>query len=166
MSYRRVDAFCKQPPSATTPIPQQSSPPNAEAPPQFVLVHAVKVSNDGIVYVADRTYRRVQTFTLDGKYIRQVSLTTGGDVAPVPAGFSFSADPKQQFLYVVDSGPMRVVIFDRATLTQIGSIGMRGPKPGEFDIVHHMAADSKGNLYTAEIVTNRRAQRFVIAGSR
>ena len=29
---------------------------------------------------------------------------------------------------------------------------MRGPKPGEFDIVHHMAADSKGNLYTAEIV--------------
>jgi hypothetical protein len=26
-----------------------------------------------------------------------------------------------------------------------------------------MAADSKGNLYTAEIVTNRRAQRFVLA---
>jgi hypothetical protein len=25
-----------------------------------------------------------------------------------------------------------------------------------------MAADSKGNLYTAEIVTNRRAQRFVL----
>ena len=39
---------------------------------------------------------------------------------------------------------------------------MRGPKPGDFDIVHHMAADSKGNLYTAEIVTNRRAQRFVL----
>jgi hypothetical protein len=29
-----------------------------------------------------------------------------------------------------------------------------------------MAADSKGNLYTAEIVTNRRAQRFVLAGGR
>ena len=57
---------------------------------------------------------------------------------------------------------MRVVIFDRETMTQIGVIGMRGPKPGEFDIVHHMAADSKGNLYTAEIVTNRRAQRFVL----
>jgi hypothetical protein len=39
---------------------------------------------------------------------------------------------------------------------------MRGPKVGEFDIVHHMAADSKGNLYGAEIVTNRRAQRFVL----
>ena len=83
-------------------------------------------------------------------------------VVPVPAGFAFSPDAKQQFLYVVDSGPMRVVIFDRATMTQIGAIGMRGREAGDFDIVHHMAADSKGNLYTAEIVTNRRAQRFVL----
>jgi hypothetical protein len=29
-----------------------------------------------------------------------------------------------------------------------------------------MAADSKGNLYTAEIVNNRRAQRFVIQNTR
>jgi DNA-binding beta-propeller fold protein YncE len=95
-----------------------------------------------------------------------VKVTNEGGVNPVPAGFSFSADPKQQFLYVVDSGPMRVVIFDREKLTQIGAIGMRGPKPGDFDIVHHMAADSKGSLYTAEIVTNRRAQRFVLSGAR
>jgi hypothetical protein len=57
---------------------------------------------------------------------------------------------------------MRIAIFDRATLTEIGSLGMRGPKPGDFDIVHHMASDAQGNLYTAEIVTNRRAQRFVV----
>ena len=129
---------------------------------QFGLVHAVKVSRDNIVYVADRTYRRLQTFTLDGKFLKQVMLPSDTDVAPVPAGFAFSNDPKQQYLYVVDSGPMRIVIFDRATMTAIGSLGMRGPKPGDFDIVHHMAADSKGNLYTAEIVTNRRAQRFVL----
>jgi hypothetical protein len=47
-------------------------------------------------------------------------------------------------------------------MIQIGVVGMRGAGPGEFNIVHHMAADSKGNLYTAEIVTNRRAQRFVL----
>jgi hypothetical protein len=56
---------------------------------------------------------------------------------------------------------MRVVIFDRQTMTQIGVVGMRGAAAGEFDIVHHMAVDSKGNLYTAEIVNNRRAQKFV-----
>jgi len=82
-------------------------------------------------------------------------------VVSVPAGFAFSPDPGQQFLYVVDSGPMRVVIFDRQTMTQIGVVGSRGANAGEFDIVHHMAADSKGNLYTAEIVNQRRAQKFV-----
>ena len=41
-----------------------------------------------------------------------------------------------------------------------------GARPGEFDIVHHMAADSKGNLYTAEIVTNRRAQKFLVRDAR
>ena len=163
---RMWGAFGNTPPAAMTPNPPQSAPPDAPAPQQFGLVHAVKVSNDGIVYVADRTYRRLQLFTLDGKFLREVKLTPDPRVAPVPAGFAFSPDPKQQFLYVVDSGPMRVVIFDRATMTQIGSVGMRGKGPGEFDIVHHMAADSKGNLYTAEIVTNRRAQRFVMQSAR
>ena len=135
---------------------------DGDGPPQFALVHAVKVSRDGTVYVADRPNNRVQAFTTAGKYLRQVRLVADGSVVPVPAGFAFSPDAKQQFLYVVDSGPMRVVVLDRETLTQVGAFGIRGPKPGDFDIVHHMAADSKGNLYTAEIVTNRRAQRFVI----
>ena len=158
---RAWGAFGNVPPAAMTANPAQSAAPSTEPPQQFGLVHAVKVSRDNIVYVADRTYRRLQTFTLEGKFLRQVMLPSDAEVAPVPAGFAFSPDPKQQYLYVVDSGPMRVVIFDRATMTAIGSIGMRGPKPGDFDIVHHMAADSKGNLYTAEIVTNRRAQKFV-----
>ena len=161
--FKRVwGAFGGAPPEAMTPNPPQSAPPTDDPPRQFGLVHAIKVSRDGTVYVADRTYRRLQTFTTAGAFLRQVVLRADGDVAPVPAGFAFSPDPQQRFLYVVDSGPMRVLIFDRASLTQVGAIGMRGPSPGEFDIVHHMAADSKGNLYTAEIVTNRRAQKFVL----
>jgi sugar lactone lactonase YvrE len=102
-------------------------------------------------------------FTTAGKFVRQVRVTIeDGSVVPVPAGFAFSPDKRQEFLYVVDSGAMRVVIFARATMTQIGAIGMKGAKAGEFDIVHHMAADSKGNLYTAEIVNQRRAQRLVL----
>jgi DNA-binding beta-propeller fold protein YncE len=165
---RMWGAFGNTPPAAMTPnppapVPNQGGP---EGPPQFGLVHAVRVSNDGTVYVADRTNNRVQTFTTAGKYLRQVHLAAESNVTPVPAGFAFSPDRKQQFLYVVDSGPMRVAVFDRETLTQIGTVGMRGPRPGEFDIVHHMAADSKGNLYTAEIVTNRRAQKFVLQPAR
>jgi len=55
------------------PVPAATQP-EGDGPPQFGLVHAVKVSNDGIVYVADRTNNRVQTFTTAGKYLRQVSL--------------------------------------------------------------------------------------------
>ena len=167
--FKRMWSAFGNPPPATmapnppTPQPNQGGP---DGPPQFGLVHAVKVSRDGVVYVADRTNNRIQSFTTAGKFLRQVRLAQQGTVTPVPAGFAFSPDQKQQFLYVVDSGPMQVAVFDRETMTQIGTIGVRGPKPGEFDIVHHMAADSKGNLYTAEIVTNRRAQRFVLNSAR
>jgi len=161
---RMWGAFGNTPPPTLAPnlaVPQPQTTP--DGPPDFGLPHAVKVSKDGTVYVADRINNRIQLFTTAGKFIRQVRvINDGSTVVPVPAGFAFSPDKKQQFLYVVDSGPMRVVIYDRATMTQIGAIGMRSARPGDFDIVHHMAADSKGNLYTAEIVNNHRAQRFVL----
>ena len=164
---RMWGAFGNPPPSTfapNVPTPQQQTTP--EGPPDFGLPHAIKVSRDGVVYVADRINNRIQMFTREGRFLRQVRVTNEGSAAvPVPAGFAFSPDRSQQFLYVVDSGPMRIVIFDRETMTQIGAVGMKGTKAGEFDIVHHMAVDSKGNLYTAEIVNNRRAQKFVLTGT-
>ena len=58
------------------------APPNPAHPdadpqgaPQFVQpVHAARVSNDGLVYVSDRGGKRVQVFTLDGKYVSQVFI--------------------------------------------------------------------------------------------
>ena len=43
--------------------------------------------------------------------------------------------------------------------------GAKGSAPGEFDVLHHIAADSKGNLYTAEIGRNRRVQKFALKRS-
>jgi DNA-binding beta-propeller fold protein YncE len=164
--FKRMWGAFGNTPETPAPAGRGAAPAGPDGPPQFGLVHAVKVSTDGTVYVADRTNNRIQLFSLEGTYLRQVTVTNEGGVTPVPAGFAFSPDARQQFLYVVDSGPMRIVIFDRATMTQIGAIGMRGSGKGEFDIVHHMAADSKGNLYAAEIVTNRRAQRLVLQPAR
>jgi hypothetical protein len=165
---RMWGAFGNAPPATFGPnVPSPQAQTTPDGPPEFGLPHAIKVSRDGVVYVADRINNRIQLFTRDGKFLKQVRVTNDGSaVVPVPAGFAFSPDAKQQFLYVVDSGPMRVVIFDRQTMTQVGVVGRKGANPGEFDIVHHMAADSKGNLYTAEIVNNRRAQKFVPVGPR
>lgn len=164
-AFKRMwGAFGNPPPTAlaaNAPTPQPQTTP--DGPPEFGLPHAIKVSRDGVVYVADRINNRIQMFSTTGQFTKQVRVASDSSgVVPVPAGFAFSPDRKQQFLYVVDSGLMRIVIFDRATMTQIGAFGAKGSKPGEFDIVHHMAADSKGNLYTAEIVNQRRAQRFVL----
>lgn len=134
---------------------------SGETPPQFNLVHAIKVSDDGIVYVADRGNQRVQWFTADGEFISE--LVIEGDATPAPAGFAFSPDPAQRFLYVVESANARVLIYERESMRQVGVFGSRSAAPGGMDIAHHIAVDSKGNLYTAEIVNNRRAQKFVAA---
>src|SRR5262249_31158493 len=143
---RMWGAFGNAPPASfgpNVPTPQPQKTPHG--PPAFGLPHAIKVSGDGVVYVADRINNRIQMFTRDGKFLKQVRVTNeGSDIVPVPAGFAFSPDAKQQFLYVVDSGPMRVVIFDRTTMTQVGVIGMKGKNPGPVGIRHHDAADSKG----------------------
>src|SRR4029078_11204036 len=130
---RMWDASGSAPPATfepNLPTPQPQTTP--DGPPEFGLPHAIKVSSDGIVYVADRINNRIQMFTRDGKFLNEVRVTNeGSDVVPVPAGFAFSPDAKQQFLYVVDSGPMRVVIFDRQTMTQICVVGSRGRDAGQ-----------------------------------
>jgi sugar lactone lactonase YvrE len=137
-------------------------------------VHGVKVSNDGLVYVADRGTKRVQVFTIDGKYITQVwidrwcesprgtNLMCGsGDTA---ASVAFSADPAQRFLYVASRSPARVWVYDRKTLQPLDSFGRPGVAPGEFYVLHHMTTDSKGNLYTSEVEDGRRIQKWVFKG--
>jgi hypothetical protein len=109
-------------------------------PQQFSIVHAVRVAKDGTVYVADREYRRVQMFTKDGKFVKQLVKT---DVI-FARDLALSQDPDQQFLYV--GGGDGVFIVDRKTLQIAGNIkppGMIGPG-------HQIATDSKGNLYIAQ----------------
>ena len=107
--------------------------------PQFSVVHSLKVSNDGIVYVADREFRRVQTFTLDGKYLKQFVRPSG----PFAKNTAFSPDPEQTFLYV--GGDKDIAILDRKTMTLAGTI----TDPGVLGGGHHIATDQKGNIYVA-----------------
>ena len=140
---------------------------------QFVQpVHAARVSSDGLVYVSDRGGKRVQVFTTEGKYLDQVFI--GRDcLAPkcgngtTAASTAFSTDPKQRFLYVGNRSQAKVMVLDRASLRVLDAFGQWGSKPGEFGTLHHMAADSKGNLYVTEVTPlapeNRRVQKFVLA---
>ncbi len=146
--------------------------PKDPGPSQFVPpVHGVKVSNDGLVYVADRGGKRVQVFTTEGKYITQVwidrwCLVEGGGCnnGNTAASVAFSADPAQRFLYVASRSPARIWVLDRKSLRALDSFGRPGIAPGEFDVLHHMTTDGKGNLYTSEVEDGRRVQKFVFKG--
>ena len=127
-------------------------------------MHAIKISNDGLVYVADRSNRRVQVFTPDGKYVNQAFINRSGPANGSAAGLGFSPDAQQQFLYVSDLGNSHVVVLDRRTLQLLYQFGVRGTGPGDFQSPHHLAVDSKGNLYTAEVNPGNRAQKFLFKG--
>ena len=61
-------------------------------------VHDVKVSNDGLVYVADRGNKPVQVFTLEGKFVAEQFVAAGQACSFQARGVAFS--PDQKFLYV------------------------------------------------------------------
>ena len=135
--------------------------------PQFGSpTHSVKVSNDGLVYVADRQNRRVQVFTPDGKYVTQMFLNRAGPSNGSAAGLAFSPDAQQRFLYVADYGNSHIAVVDRKTLQVLYQFGQRSAKPGDFQGLHHIAVDSKGNIYSGEVAPGARMQKFVFKGCR
>lgn len=133
--------------------------------PQFGSpVHGIKVSNDGLVYVADRSNRRVQVFTPEGKYLTQMFLNRAGPSGGSAAGVAFSPDSAQRFLYVADYGNSRIAVVERKTLQVLYQFGQRSAKPGDFQGLHHIAVDSQGNIYTGEVAPGARMQRFRYKG--
>jgi len=126
------------------PPPSLNSVPPGDGPPQFSIAHAIRVSDDGFVYLA--------VFTIEGKFVKQLLK---GDI-PFARDLAFSPDPGQQFLYV--GGGAEIVVVDRKTLEIVESIKGGGVMGGG----HQMTTDSKGNLYTAQ--TNRGLQKLVFKG--
>jgi DNA-binding beta-propeller fold protein YncE len=142
---------------------------NPEAPPakQFRNpVHCAELSNDGLVYVCDRPNDRIQVFTKDGKFVKEVFVEkqtlSDGSVWDI----AFSKDPEQKFLYVADGANEHVYIVDRQSMQIVTHFGMGGRQPGMFLGVHSIAVDSKGNIYTTETYTGKRLQKFVNRGMR
>src|SRR6185295_20421497 len=81
--------------------------PDGPGPQNFSTVHAIRVTTDGMVYVADRENRRVQAFTTDGKFVKQIVKTD----TQFARDLALSADADQQFLYVGNGD--NIVIVDR-----------------------------------------------------
>ncbi len=142
-------------------------------------VHAVRITDDGLVYVADRANDRIQVF--DKKKVGAVCQNPTGArgvcgylgeiiIAPDTLGpgstwdIDVSPDKHQKFLYNADGSNQYIWTLLRSTGQILDRFGRNGRNAGQFHWVHNMAVDSKGNMYTAEVDTGKRVQKFTPRG--
>ena len=137
--------------------------PDINAPEFEPMVHCVVRGPDKTVYVCDRRNNRLQIFreTDDGiKFVQNVAIApeTGGTRTASDVAFS----PDGKYVYVADMMNGRVWILLRETHGIVGWFGRNGRYPGQFIWLHSVDVDSAGNVYTTEVNSGRRVQRFVL----
>jgi len=127
-------------------------------------VHCIERSNDGLIYVCDRTNDRVQVFRPDGTFVKEAFFAKNTLGSGSAWDIAFSRDPEQRFVFLADGQNNRVRIIVRDTLAEVTAFGDGGRQPGQFYGVHSIATDSKGNIYTTETWEGKRLQKFVYKG--
>ena len=152
-----------------------------EMKPKFFRspMHCAKLTNDGLLYACDRGNNRVQVFKTGevGKPCENPDGAVGkcgfvGEVHVAPetaAGTSgtidFSVDPDQTCAYVADLSNDTVYEINRHNLQELDRFGAGGRQLGQFHWPHSLTVDSEGNIYTGEVDTAGRVQKFLRYGS-
>jgi len=159
--YRRHwGAYGKMPDDSVKPRPYDPNVPN----PQFATPHGIAVSQDGLVYLADRNNSRVQVFKTDGTYVAEKFIEPHAMSGTV-FGVAISK-PDEKYIYVPDGRNEKVWILERKTLEILGSFGCAGHAGGCMTTPHSIATDQRGNIYIGETWEGKRVQRFLYKGLR
>ena len=128
-------------------------------------VHCVRLARDGLLYVCDRRNNRIQVFRKDGSFVKEFVVAPatrgGGSVWDVDV----SHDASQTWLYNADGENNHVWTLLRESGKVLAKFGRNGRQAGQFHWVHNLAVDSRGNIYTTEVDTGKRAQKFVFKGT-
>jgi len=127
-------------------------------------VHCVRISREGLVYVCDRSNDRIQVFEKSGKFVREIRVEPETMQNGSVWDLVFSEDPAQKYLFVANGTNNYLLTVERETGKVLNTFGRPGRMAGELKWVHYLAIDSKGNLYTSEVGTGRRAQKFLRVG--
>jgi hypothetical protein len=170
-AFKRLWGAYGKPPAEGIPVSEPGKPsgydPEEPASANFGNpVHCVKIANDGLVYVCDRTNDRIQVFHKDGRFVREFAylkstLGSGStwDVALWP-------DQAQTYFLNADGTNNQIRIVRRTDGAIVGSFGRSGRQAGQFHWVHSIAIDSKGNVYAGEVDNGKRVQKFrVVSGA-
>jgi DNA-binding beta-propeller fold protein YncE len=124
-------------------------------------VHCVRITNDNLVYVCDRVNNRIQVFQKNGTFVKEIFVARDTLGNGSTWDVDVSPDRQQSKLYNPDGENNKVWILDRLAGTIVSTFGRHGRYAGQFHWVHNLAVDSRGNIYTAEVDTGKRTQKFV-----
>jgi hypothetical protein len=78
---------------------------------------------------------------------------------------ALSPDKDQRYLVCADGENNLVRVIERKSGNVASTFGRSGRNAGQFHWVHQIAVDSKGNIYTGEVDTAKRIQKFVAVGA-
>jgi hypothetical protein len=139
--------------------------PNGPMPKEFRGHLTINISNDGLVYAADRNANRIHVTTKQGKFVKEFILAPHTGVGGATGGVAFSPDKQQRFLYISDLTNNHIYFLNREDGKEVGRLGSMGENGGSFYGLHMIAVDSRGYIYTGEVFAGERVQRFVPADS-
>jgi DNA-binding beta-propeller fold protein YncE len=135
--------------------------PNGPMPRDFAGHLTLNVSDDGLVYAADRNANRIHVTTKDGQFLKEFILAPNTGAGGSTGGIAFSPDPDQQLLYISDLTNNTIWFLNRQDGAIVGQMGRMSDSGGQFFGLHMIAVDSQGNIYTGEVQQGERVQRFV-----
>ena len=154
---RHWGAYGKPPVDGKLPPYDPSSPPAQ----QFGNpVHCVRMTREGLIYVCDRINDRVQIFRKDGTFVSEAFFERNTRLNGSVSELAFSPDRDQRFIYMVDGVNNEMRIIERASNETLARVGRPGRYAGQFHVVHNVAVDAHGNVYTTEVNTGQRVQKF------
>ena len=70
----------------------------------------------------------------------------------------------EPWIVVVSTLAAVALLFFIYAFATAGSFGRNGRMAGDFHWIHALALDSKGNIFTAEVDTGKRVQKFLFKG--
>jgi DNA-binding beta-propeller fold protein YncE len=127
------------------------------------VVHCVVIANDGLLYVCDRLGGRIEVFDKMGNFKRNIvipSKTARSTGVGAACWVDFSPDKGQKYMYVADCGDEEVRVMDHATGKTLSSFGRPGHQAGQFENLHSLSVDSKGDIIIGETLGGHRTQMF------
>jgi hypothetical protein len=132
--------------------------PDNPGPNEFNTVHSIAISQDRMIYVADRAHARIQVFDENGNF--QFMFPTGQRGESLPYAHEIFTEPDgQEYIWVTDGGTDRILKYDLDGNYLYG-FSTPGGDYGHLIGAHSITTDQNGNMYTAEVFAGR-VQKWV-----